>query len=139
MTTRADIIAAARSFIGTPFHHQARLPGVGLDCIGVPVCAARTVGLPVVDSTDYRRRPSPKDPDFLIRHLARNLDRVETPQPADVVCFGWRDSALAYHLGIMTDPTHMVHAWAGGEKVLEVEIAPWMDRFHSAWSFRGLA
>ncbi len=28
-------IAAARTCLGTPFHHQGRAPGVGLDCIGL--------------------------------------------------------------------------------------------------------
>jgi cell wall-associated NlpC family hydrolase len=29
-----DIIAAARSWIGTPYCHQASLKGVGCDCSG---------------------------------------------------------------------------------------------------------
>ena len=35
MIARADIVAAARSLIGTPFRHQARLPGVGIDCLNL--------------------------------------------------------------------------------------------------------
>jgi len=31
---RCSIIAEARSWIGTPYHHQAALKGVGYDCLG---------------------------------------------------------------------------------------------------------
>ncbi len=33
--TRDDIIAEARSWIGTPYRHQASLKGVGCDCLGL--------------------------------------------------------------------------------------------------------
>ena len=39
------LIEVARGYVGTPFHHAGRLPGVGLDCIGVPVCAATRMWL----------------------------------------------------------------------------------------------
>jgi len=41
MITRNDIVAVARKYVGTPFHHMGRSPGVGLDCVGVPICVMR--------------------------------------------------------------------------------------------------
>jgi NlpC/P60 family putative phage cell wall peptidase len=35
MTTRGEIVAAARSWLGTPYHHQASVKGVGCDCLGL--------------------------------------------------------------------------------------------------------
>ena len=32
---RTDIVAAARTWIGTPYRHQASLKGVGCDCLGL--------------------------------------------------------------------------------------------------------
>jgi NlpC/P60 family putative phage cell wall peptidase len=32
---RARIVAAARIWLGTPYHHQASLRGVGCDCLGL--------------------------------------------------------------------------------------------------------
>jgi cell wall-associated NlpC family hydrolase len=32
---RPDIVEEARSWLGTPYHHQAALKGVGCDCIGL--------------------------------------------------------------------------------------------------------
>lgn len=34
MPTRAEIVAEARTWIGTPWHHQAHKKGVGADCLG---------------------------------------------------------------------------------------------------------
>jgi NlpC/P60 family putative phage cell wall peptidase len=35
MTTREQIVAAARGWLGTPYHHQASVKGVGCDCLGL--------------------------------------------------------------------------------------------------------
>ena len=35
MPTSADVVTAARGQIGVPWMHQARLPGVALDCAGL--------------------------------------------------------------------------------------------------------
>lgn len=35
MVTREAVIAAARSWLGTPYHHQASRKGVGCDCLGL--------------------------------------------------------------------------------------------------------
>jgi NlpC/P60 family putative phage cell wall peptidase len=33
--TPEEVIAAARRFVGTPYHHQAALAGAGCDCLGL--------------------------------------------------------------------------------------------------------
>ena len=33
--TRDDVVAVARTWLGTPYHHQASLKGVGTDCLGL--------------------------------------------------------------------------------------------------------
>ena len=35
MTQRKAIVKAARGWLGTPYHHQASLKGVGSDCLGL--------------------------------------------------------------------------------------------------------
>ena len=34
-STRPHIVAAARRWLGTPYHHQATRQGVGADCLGL--------------------------------------------------------------------------------------------------------
>jgi hypothetical protein len=40
MLSGNTFIAQARTWIGTPFHHQGRLKGVGCDCLGLIVGVA---------------------------------------------------------------------------------------------------
>lgn len=48
MTTRAELIAEARKWIGTPFRHTGR-NALGLDCAGLIVVSARPLGLIAAD------------------------------------------------------------------------------------------
>jgi len=57
MTAAADIIAAARACLETPFVHQGRLPGQALDCAGLIIQVAKTLGLEHVDHSGYARLP----------------------------------------------------------------------------------
>ena len=55
--TPDDIIAAALECMGTPFLHQGRVPGVGMDCAGVLVHCFKRLGLPHQDERGYPRTP----------------------------------------------------------------------------------
>ena len=54
---RDQIIELARECIGTPFQHQARVVGRGLDCAGVLVHILRSLNLPHIDERGYPRTP----------------------------------------------------------------------------------
>lgn len=56
--TADDIVAAARDCIGTPFQHQGRVLGVGMDCAGVAIHAVRAGGVEVLDVPGYGRTPN---------------------------------------------------------------------------------
>lgn len=53
-----QIVAAARACLGTPFHHLGRVPGVGLDCLGLVLHSAVSVGKPLTSPKAYPRDPS---------------------------------------------------------------------------------
>ena len=50
-----QFVKVARSYVGTPFHWHGRIPGAGLDCSGVIVCAGREVGLEFPCPKKYTR------------------------------------------------------------------------------------
>jgi hypothetical protein len=54
VTTRADLLAAARAYLGTPWHHMGRNRR-RLDCVGLLLCAARDAGLDVAEPAPYAR------------------------------------------------------------------------------------
>ena len=86
--------------MGTPFVHQARRRGVGVDCIGLIVGVVQGCGLPV--------------------------DRVEGAEaaPGDVVLIAWRRSPM--HVGLLTDYPHgglaLLHAIETIGRVVEHRI-----------------
>ena len=128
---RAEIVRAARSWIGTPYRHQASLKGVGCDCLGL----LRGVWREVVGAEP--ERPPAYSPDWaeasgreaLIEAAMRHLVPVPhgVPEAGDVLLFRWRDHLPAKHCAIATGDGTMVHAHEGAA-VAEVAIVPWWDR-----------
>jgi len=124
-----DFISAARSFIGTPFRHQGRRPGVGLDCIGVMVCAAWAAGYEVDDIANYSRRPNGQ----LIPNLERQLDSIpiDDAEPGDIVAFWITRCGNPQHIGVLSfiNPMTIIHARlvprsVKGSFVCESQLSP---------------
>lgn len=138
MTDPQTIIAEARSWIGTPYQHQASLKGVGCDCLGL----LRGVWRGVVGAEP--ELPPPYAPDWAeaggTETLAAAAQRclvegdAATIAPGDVLLFRWRAGLPAKHCAIATSSKSMVHAHDGA-CVTEVALTPWWQR-HLAYVFR---
>jgi len=116
---RSEIQAYARSLIGTPYQHQGRVPGVGLDCSGLVVAVANHFGIGVSDYTGYNNRPD----GMLAKRVGESFIRVRcdrcAPQVGDVLCFVGK--RYPQHLAIRTD-VGMVHALADSLVVNETSL-----------------
>lgn len=131
--TPADLIAAARGFCGTPFHHAGRLPGVGLDCIGVIVCAAATCGLLHADEEAYPLRPNGQ------LRLSLDAQLVSVPDAAagDVLLMSF--SGEPHHVALFTGPT-IIHAYITVKRCIEQPMAElWHKRTRGVYRFREFA
>ena len=136
-----DVARAAVSMVGTPFHHQGRVPGEGLDCVGLAVCAAERLGLAIQDN---RRYPPETDGEALRAALAAHCDPVGLEAPlrlGDVLHF--RRGRELWHVGIVSElaPLEMVHAWQrvdGGSVRLELVGPQWLARLVEVWRLRGV-
>jgi NlpC/P60 family putative phage cell wall peptidase len=136
--TRAAIVAEARSWIGTPYRHQASRKSVGCDCLGLVRGVWRAVLGPEPEAAP------PYAPDWaeagggeaLAEAARRHLVEVERGAfaPSDVLLFRWRAGLPAKHAAIVTTTDRMVHAHDGAA-VAEVAIAPWWRR-RIAYAFR---
>ncbi len=135
------IITIARSWIGTPYLHQASLKGVGCDCLGLVRGVWReTHGAEPETAPPY----SPDwaeagNTEFLAEAARRHL--VEVPctefQTGDVLLFRWRDYLPAKHAGIASSSTSMVHA-QDGACVSEITLSKWwLARLAFAFRFPG--
>jgi cell wall-associated NlpC family hydrolase len=112
MTTRAQIVAAARSLIGTPYHAHGRKPGVGIDCPGVPIVSCWIVR-PQEWGTDvgwYGMQPDGSLMDRCDSYMTRV--RKAEMRPGDMIVVRW--GTRPHHMGVVGDWRHgglsMIHA-----------------------------
>jgi NlpC/P60 family putative phage cell wall peptidase len=118
------MVTAARTCLGTPFHHQGRKAGVGLDCIGLIVIALRAAGFAVHDRADYGRRPDGKS---LMAAL-----KEHGAQPASSIAAGdvllFRYDGQPQHAALATGPDRMIHSFAPAGAVVETALGDYWRR-----------
>ncbi len=133
--SRREIVACARSLLGTPYRHQGRQPGRGLDCVGVVVAIAQHFGISDYDIHDYPRLP---EGDRLLREAGiAGFRPLATAAAGDVYCF--RMVHDPQHLAIATD-IGILHACARRGRVIEHRLdAAWRRRIVAAFRFPGVA
>jgi NlpC/P60 family putative phage cell wall peptidase len=140
--TNADpdrVIAAARGWLGTPYHDQASVKGVGCDCLGLVRGVWReTVGPEPLALPPYSRDWGETGPHEPLAEAARQV-MPELPAAAAMsgalVLFRMRVSAIAKHCGIVSAPDRFVHAYERAG-VVEVPLdAGWRRRIAFVFLF----
>lgn len=133
--TPGNIVAIARGYVGTPFRHQGRIPGLALDCAGVVVCVAKELGL----EGEFTEVPYGKHPHggTLQRLCDAHMDRVSLYGAGDVLLMAWEFEPQ--HLAIVSD-IGIIHSYAKAKKVVEHRLdRSTMDLAHpGGYRFRGM-
>lgn len=143
MITRTAIVAEARGWIGTPYIHQHRTKGVGVDCVGLLICVARGLQMvaPDFDIVGYSRQPDGS----LLAKCGQLMTRIHgDPQPGDAVVM--RFDSDPCHLGIVGDyhvagNLSLIHALGtrdGKGRVVEHRLTE-HAKVVGAFSFPGVA
>jgi NlpC/P60 family putative phage cell wall peptidase len=135
----AFVIATARSWLGTPYHDQASLRGVGCDCLGL----ARGVWRAVVGDEPFLIPPYSRDwgetgPREVLAEGARAMmsEIVSTDvSPGALVLFRMAPRAIAKHVGILTAPDRFIHAYERLGVVEEQLTQSWRRRIAFAFLF----
>lgn len=136
MTTRAEIVGWARECLDTPFHHQGRIAGIGLDCAGVICHAAARAGLPYDDVPGYGRNPCRSMLETILDAQPGLVRVTGEPQPGDVLLL--RLARDPQHLGICTG-AGIIHAYETVGKCVEHDMdAAWRRRIVRVYRFAGL-
>lgn len=137
MTQRAEIVAEARTWLDTPWKHQANVKGVGVDCINlVHEAMVGTGAHPRVVIPAYRTRPDGTLQKYLEQYM-RRIQKSEV-QAADVLLFtgGFRHPS---HVALATGPNSIIHAFIGNRKVVEHSLdARWLSWIVAAYTLEGL-
>lgn len=129
--TQSEVLRVARTWIGTPYHHQASTARVGCDCLGLirgvwRDLYGRQAATPPPYSRDWAEAGGREALlDAAHRHLA-----VVSPAemlPGDVLIFRFRLRTAAKHAAILATPGTMIHAMEGAG-VQEVPLSAWWRR-----------
>lgn len=132
---------AANTMVGTPFHHQGRLPGIGLDCVGLLLCAAQRGGVPIEPEREDERCYSRRiESERLLRGLRRRFDERgphETIGPGSILALWKRRRGLAQHVGIVAPSgVDLIHVDARAGVTRSSLDGLWGDRIVSQFRLR---
>lgn len=131
---RAQLVAEARRWIGTPYCHQASTPGAGCDCLGL------VRGLWRARYGTEPEAPPAYSPDWaeaggdeaLWQGLSRHLRPVSGPmRGGDILLFRLRAGSVAKHLGVLAETgarASFVHAYSGHGVIESPLSTPWARR-----------
>lgn len=159
--SRADVVRLARTWLGTPYHHQASERLVGADCIGLVRGIWREIygnepeALPGY-SRDWAEATGRET---LLEAARRHFIAIDpaAARAGDVLVFRYRPRSIAKHVGILStdaafaparspaidrDQRHarstLIHACEGAP-VCEIALGPWWQRrIAAAFSFPGM-
>ncbi len=129
---RQRIIEEAKSWLGTPYVHQASCKGAGCDCLGLIRGVWRAVIGPEPE------QPPPYTPDWAERSGAETMLAAATRhllskpedapiEPGDVLLFRYRAHLPAKHAGIAISAEAMIHAQENAG-VVQVPLNGWWRR-----------
>ena len=136
------IVQEARAWIGTPYHHQASVKGVGTDCLGllrgvwraVYGCEPEAVPAYTYDWAE------PQGDERLWAAAARHMRAVprHQAQAGDLLLFRMRGGSVAKHVGLLAEAgssSTFIHAYSG-HSVLESPLTPpWQRRVVAVFRF----
>ena len=149
-TAPARIVKATRRWIGTPYHDQASVCGVGCDCLGLLRGVWRDiVGPEPMPVPPYSRDWGETGPVEVLAEAARAAMvelNVAEARTGDVILFRMRAGAIAKHVGILSGThrsgrssrsarLHFIHAYER-TGVIEEHLTPaWQRRIAFAFRF----
>jgi cell wall-associated NlpC family hydrolase len=136
MATRSQVIAEARSWIGTPWRHQGRTKGWSCDCVGVVIGVGVALGIfsEGFNVTGYSRAP---DPTILRAHLEAHLDHVTGVMTGGDILLIAPSRRLPHHAAIYTFDGTMIHAIDKKRGVREHRLDDRMT-IAAVYTYRGL-
>ncbi|MGF1545146.1 MAG: NlpC/P60 family protein [Parvularculaceae bacterium] len=141
--TRAEIVAAARAWLGTPYVHQASAKGAGCDCLGLVRGVYRDVygaepEPPPPYTPDWNEARAADEP--LLSAARRHLVEVAPimARPGEVFVFRVVRGGPAKHCGIVVGDDAFVHAYAGRAVVESWLNRWWLERLAGVFDYPGV-
>ncbi len=139
---QAAVLAEARTWLGTPWHHEGGVKGAGVDCAMLLACVFSAVGaIPAIDP-----RPYPIDhmlhssDERFLGWLLRYADPVTEgePQPGDVVVY--KVARCYSHGAIVQAWPQIIHAFRDERAVVTTrfDVGRLASRPYKVMRIRGM-
>lgn len=134
--TREEFIEELRTWVGTPFHHQGRWKGLGVDCAGLVVMPLANLGVKEAlkaDNRTYKHRPGHQ---LLLERLLMIADEIPASeiQPGDIMAF----TIYKYpqHLAIKSYGDKVIHVTEDSGVLEEYLSDMWKKRLIGVFRLR---
>jgi cell wall-associated NlpC family hydrolase len=117
---RRVIVAAAREWLGTPYHHMADIKGHGVDCLMILVRVYGDLGLiPPVDPRPYAAQwfLHRAEEQYLAGVLGHAHEIAGPPLPGDILLI--KIGRCFSHSAIVTDWPRVIHAYAKAGVIID--------------------
>ena len=145
-----EVVAEAREWLGTRWHHQGAMKGVGTDCMGLVRGVSARLGLmsPDIMQTEaalpfagYGRTPFEGRLESACAIFFTPITAAEA-RPGDMVLLAF--DTVPHHVGLLGDyPAggfSLIHAYMPSRKVIESRLDEvWQKRVVSYWRIPGVA
>ena len=134
------VIETARSWIGTPYRHQASLKGVGCDCLGLvrgiwrEIHGAEPETPPAYQPDWAERSGEDRLRDAARRHFGAELSVAEM-RPGDLLLFCWRPDLPAKHAGLLSARDRFIHAYEQSAVIESALVPSWRRRIAGVFRF----
>lgn len=143
MENRLRVVLEAWEWIGTPYHHQARLKGIGVDCAQLVAGVAENVfpRLKPINTPAYSVEWHMHNREEKMCDLIESFkcERIELTDmiPGDILTFKF--GRVQSHMGILVNDGQFIHARLDvGKVVLNQLSGMWLEHLGRAYKFPGL-
>lgn len=137
MATKNDCCNTALELIGTPYHHQGRLAGVGGDCAFVPIYIAIKNNLPYGDVSNYSRIPDGKTLRDTLKNNTEKEVTLAEAEPGDILLMRFMNEPQ--HIAILMPNNQILHSYIRARKVVIHNFdESWREKVVGVFVFKNL-
>lgn len=136
MVTGKQIVKQARTWIDTPFKHQGRLKGAGVDCVGLVIGVAHELDISNFDTANYSRVPNVS---MMGKLLTEHLDEIAIDDAKDGDIYWMVVKSFPQHLAIKSDKG-IIHSTSAIGKCIETSLDDTLKaKIFKAFRYKGKA
>ena len=127
-----NLIDSARTWINTPWQHNQRIKGIGVDCVNFLSAIAHESGLNIEEIPESYGRTAIDNQ--IEEYLKRNFTLKNSLEIEENNIILYTFSGYKNHVALATSPTTIIHANSRVGKVVEHQIdGIWLKFIASIW------